>query len=401
MENKIINVARFSSGQEEEKLFLITKSFKKVFIKSAIIYSVYFMLLTSNALAFDMSEIELTPEITVSETYDDNISYASAHELSDFITRINPGVTAEYDADEFRWDIYADVTQVMFARHNEFDNTSESVAFNGQLDLSKHDRLTLSEKFSHTYEPVSFDEAFGRTLGRYSYYTNNIVVEYIRDITSQCEAKVYYGHRSDQFAGHVAEDSYMNTAGAQIDYSLTSRTRVYAYDEFSKRTYEYGFDLSKNRAAAGIEQDITNQLSCTAEAGIDFISADSDYQKPLISLSLNDRIDESTDASLSYVQEYAISQYQQDCFDSWMTSAKLSRHPSPRIQYGCALFYGEGKYSNAAFHEQFIGNEIWLNYSINKNTDIIAAYTLAKVLSGDADREYTKNKILTGVRAKF
>ncbi|MDD5775356.1 MAG: outer membrane beta-barrel protein, partial [Candidatus Omnitrophica bacterium] len=188
-----------------------------------------------NAIAFDVSEIEITPQISVSETYDDNISYASAHEQADFITMISPGISAAYDAKDFRWDMYADITQQMFASYDEHDNTAENLKFNASAELSKQDRVSLSEKFSHTYEPVSFDEAFGRTLGRYSYYTNSIVVEYIRDINSQCSARVSYGYQTDQFSKRTSADSFMNTAAARFDYALSSRITLFMLDEFSKR----------------------------------------------------------------------------------------------------------------------------------------------------------------------
>jgi len=381
-------------------LCLINKGFIKVLTKSMFIMACI-CLFDTGAYAFEVSEIEISPGLTVYESYDDNKSYASSHELGDFITKVSPGVSAAYDAKDFRWDLYADITQVMFSRNSEFDNTSENLKFNGEIELSKHDRVSLAENFAHTYEPVSFEQAFGRTLGRYSYYTNNIVVEYIRDINSQCSASVSYGHQTDQFSNRTAEDSFMNTVGVRFDYAVTSWATAFVLDEFSKREYERGSDVSRNRTAVGIKHNITKQLSYTAQAGIDCIDAGRDYSKPLISISVADKINEATEAAISYIKEYALSQYEQDCFNSWQTSAKLFKQASARFRYTLGLFYGEGKYASAAFNERFIGSEVSCDYSLNKNMDIVASYVFSKVISGDADQEYVKNRVMTGLKAKF
>jgi len=63
------------------------------------------VLVTTGTAVSRASDVKIEPSITVSEEYNDNVLLQPQGEITDYITRINPGVRAEYNAPLWEWDI--------------------------------------------------------------------------------------------------------------------------------------------------------------------------------------------------------------------------------------------------------------------------------------------------------
>ena len=51
------------------------------------------LILSAGAPAYSQTRFEVTPTITVSETYDDNIFLTKTNKVSDYITVVTPGIS--------------------------------------------------------------------------------------------------------------------------------------------------------------------------------------------------------------------------------------------------------------------------------------------------------------------
>jgi len=380
----------------------VIKRFKKVLPKFGVLAGCCLFLFTVNADAFEISGAEVTPSVSVSESYDDNVSFASHDTQSDFITRISPAVNASYDAKDFKWDMYADITQEMFSQYSKFDNTSENLRFNAAAELSKHDRISLSEKFSHTYEPANFDQAFARTLGRYSYYTNDITVEYIRDLTRQMSIHTSYANELDLVSAEGMSDSVLNKLAVQLDYVFSASAACSTAVTIGRRDFDPGTHAEQLRWDAAVKYNFSRLTSVKFTAGLDdFITRPKDYVRPVFILAFEHEAGKKAEASITLKKQYELNSYSQELFDCWRASTFLNYRFTRKITAGAGLYYGEGTYVQSRIDETFIGSEAMFRYEPAKDTKIDCTYAYTQNTSNDAGREYTRNIFSLGVKREF
>jgi len=360
------------------------------------------LLASMNAIAFQIGEAEIKPSIAVTGSYDDNVSYAQRNEQSDFITRIAPGISARYDAKDFRWDMYADIARETFAHYSRFDNTSEHFKFNASAELSKHERINLSEKFAHTYEPANFEQAFARTLGRYSYYTNDIAVEYIRDLTRQMSIHTTYSNELDLVSTTGMSDSYLNKLAVQLDYVYSSATTYSTELMFAHRDFDPGSHINQLRWDAAMTYNFTKLTYVKFTAGLDNFSTQSkDYARPVFIAAVDHQMGKNADAGISLMKQYELNSYSQELFDCWRADSFMNYRFTEKLTGRLNAYFGQGTYVQSRIDEKFIGSEVLFQYELARNTVIDCTYAFTQNSSNDADREYTKNRVSCGFKKEF
>ena len=340
---------------------------------------------------------------SISEAYDDNITFVHEGEKEGFITNLSLGFDVEYEGKTRSFELITNINQQIFTNYDDFNNTSQDLSLNFQQEFSKFSRISIRNVFSHTYEPRSFEDAFGRTRGRYSYYRNRLNLAYIRDVTKQLSITARYINEIDEISRQDLSDSYLNTAGIGATYFLNSVTSfLFSYD-FSHRDFDPGSDATINTIAAGMRYYLTKQLYFDIKAGIDLIHSysDRDYSKPLIQASLTNDIDENSLVNISFTKRYYTNAYTEDLFDYWQTSVTFRRQLFRRL--GCVFsgFYGEGEYIATNITDKLQGASIGFTYDLSRKLKANLSYSYSKVDSTIETREYTKNTVLLGLTMEF
>jgi hypothetical protein len=385
-----------------KKLRPVIKFFKKVLLKSILIFIGFLLSFSMNAIAFEFAEAEFKPSVAITGAYDDNVSYAPRDEKSDFITKIIPGISAKYDAKDFQWDMYADIARETFARNSKFDNTSEHIGLNASAELSKHERINLSEKFAHTYEPANFEQAFARTLGRYSYYTNDISVEYVRDLTRQMSVHTTYSNELDLVSNTGMSDAVLNKLAVQLDYVFSSTTTYSTEVMFARRDFDPGSHINQLRWDAAMTYNFTKLTYVKFTAGLDDFSTQSkDYARPVFIAAFDHQINRNADAGISLTKQYELNSYSQELFDCWRADSFMNYHFTDKLTGRLNAYFGQGTYVQSRIDEKFIGSEVLFQYELAKNTKIDCTYAYTQNSSNDADREYTKNRVSCGFKREF
>jgi len=355
------------------------------------------------AYSFDYKGIDLKLRASVSEIYDDNITFVHENEKEDFITNLSFGLGVKYEGKTRSLELTANIFQQFFADYDNFNNTSEDLTLNFQQEFSRYDRISLRDVFTHTYEPRSFEEAFGITRGRYSYYRNRFNLAYTKDISRQFSISARYASEIDEVSREDLSDSSLNRVGLDATYFPTSATiLMFSYD-FSRRDFDPGGNATIHTIAPGLRHYFTRQLYFDGKAGIDFINSynDKNYAKPLIQASVINDIDENSRVSISFTRRYYTNAYTQDLFDYWQTSGTFTRRLFKRL--GCSLsgFYGEGEYITTNIADKLRGVSVGFTYDLSKKLKGNLRYTYSDVDSTIDTREYTKNKIFLGLAMEF
>lgn len=368
----------------------------------SIIFWVVFLIIPINAYAYKIKDIDVEPQANVLEIYDDNVALLNDDKREDFITNLGVGLEAKYEGKTRSFELRGNINHQLFNKNHNFDNTSEDLTLNFKNEFSKYARVEINDMFIHIYEPRSFQEAFGRTGGRYSYYINNFNLNYTRDITEQFNVSAKYTNEVNEVSRDDLRDSYLNRIGFGADYSLSSETIFSFLYDFRHRGFDLGKSISTNAIATGLRQYITKQLYLDVKTGIDFINShNQDLNKPLFFVSLTDQPDENTQSTLSLEKEFSTNAYSEDVFNYWQTSGSLIRRLLERLTCSLSGFYGKGKYTTLNITDRLQGVGMALTYDFTKKLKGNLKYDYLKINSTNDIREYTKNRVLLGITLEF
>ncbi len=363
----------------------------------------FWALINSPAFAFEWSQVQITPTGNVSETYNDNITYSNNDAMEDFITELSPGIKAAYEADTFYWTVNGTITQQIFAKNADFNDTAEALDIDFHRERSRVDRYSISNHFAHTYEMESVEKSIGRASGRYGYYSNLFEFKYERDLAQELTMNLIYDNELSKFSGSGPADSMGNRFTAEAFYQLNPATTLIASYQFLVRDFDPGDEIYDNLISVGARRKIGERLTAEARAGVDYIIAygGDEYVKPRLTISLTQEIDEKNKAGIHFSKLYDSTQYAEDLFNSWQTGAFWERELSERMACTASGFYGNGKYVGSGAKDTIFGGSLSSLYALNRNLKLNLGYGYSQVKSNEEEREYKQNKVSAGMKLEF
>ena len=109
------------------------------------------------------------PELTLSETFDDNVFGASSRRESDFITRLSSGVKIGYRSRPLTFLLTSAFDAEAYAKHSDLDGLNRTeTGFEGQWVALPRLTLRLNGAFTKTETPSELVSTLGLELGRQS-----------------------------------------------------------------------------------------------------------------------------------------------------------------------------------------------------------------------------------------
>jgi hypothetical protein len=355
------------------------------------------------AYAFKAGDADVEVTGSVSETYDDNITYIKDDPKDDFITRASVGLKTKLEGRMRSLELSGHVTQQFFKEYDSFNNTSEDFSVNFLNDFSKYTHLSLTDTFTHADEPRSFEDEFGRTAGRYSYLKNKFNMALSREVKKQLTLTGRYGNEAVTYSRDDLSDSYLNSFGLGCDYAFSSQTIGSLFYDFSQRTFDPGKSANTNTLSAAIRQYLTKQLYLDGRTGIEFIDAYNgrNYAKPLLFAAITDEFTETTRGSIAFTKQYYTNSSTQDLFNYWQVSSNITRQLLPRLALNFSGFVGEGEYTSLGITDKLKGVSAGFTYDIMKNMRGNLSYSYSTTSSNQVGREYTKNAVTVGMQVAF
>jgi hypothetical protein len=369
----------------------------------SVIFLTVLSFMSQSIYAYRAGDLEITPTISMDERYDDNITSVAHDTLNDFITDLNVGVTVTGEGRDQKLDLTGAVGREMFADHKKFNNTTENLALIYHKELSSHDRINMSDGFTHAEVPTNFEDEFGRAKGRYSYYLNRFSTDYTRDITEQFSLTAgYFNETYNAEKGFT--DSTKNALSLRGDYALSSAMILSVTYGYQLYHYSPGGNANAQTIDAGLRQYLTKQLYMDYSAGMAFVdpATGKRLSAPRYSVSLTDEFDEKTKAVLSYSKRYEPGYSSDDVFNSWRVNLEVSRRLQDRVALVAGVFfYGEGKYVRSGIKDKFNGTSLRLEYDLTKNTSAVLSFSRSQTNSSQDTRDYKRDVASLGLRIKF
>ncbi len=348
--------------------------------------------------------LEIIPRGSLGFSYDSNVGYDKKNGLSDFVTQLDAGLDVGREGKYSQWKGQFDIIERIYADNSKFTNTSESLFLDYLKELTKTQKLALSEKFDHYYEPLTFEDAFGlRTTGRFERYRNLLSLEHEQEFTNTLKVFSRLGNEVYLVNNADVPDSYLNTAGVQLEYAKwPDLIGLFRY-RFDWRIYEGGDDALNNFIQPGFRKYLTKQLYLETLVGANILRAvnGETFTKPAIEVSLNDQVNEITVAGIGYRKDYQSSGFANDTFNEWRISGFCNKNLSRRVTGATQIFYGEGEYIDQGTSDKLSGVELGLLYDFKENWKGTISYAYTRVDSTSDTRGYTKNVVMVGLNFKL
>lgn len=173
--------------------------------KIVLIFSrlLYILILTAFTAPLSVAgEWTITPELSLSETYDDNLMFK---DISDFEHRIVPSLKADMKSDRSRVNMSARVDVLRFHDHTDYNRENQNYFAGGEFDVSE--RLTVKMggrfKIDYTFESELEESGIIADKSRRSQYYLLPGIRYNLDERSRLDLDFSYTERDNKDRGRA------------------------------------------------------------------------------------------------------------------------------------------------------------------------------------------------------
>jgi len=171
------------------------------------------------AEAYAQTRIEVTPMVTVSETYDDNINLTKTNKVSDYITVVTPGVAMSLVRENTNLQVTYAPSFTRYADNDDLNNTAQSAGLAFGQDLVQGLRFNLTDTYLQSNDPLQDPQNLqGLRQTRNKYRTNitNASLGYIFGAENRVNIGYTYNYyRNDEI---TLDDSTVQNPYANLTY---------------------------------------------------------------------------------------------------------------------------------------------------------------------------------------
>jgi len=351
--------------------------------------------------------IEIKISGTVSESYSDNITFGEEDKEGDFLTVLGLILNVEYEPANKRrgGGLIGSVNRQFRAKSFDVVNSSESLTLGFQNEFSKYDRLNLTNTFTHSQIPTTFEEEFGRAKGRIDAYRNSFNLSYDRGISKYVSVNTAYTNGINRSSREGVTDSYQNNLNFGVNYDLSIATAFLLTYALNNTKFKGGGDTTTQSINLGARQNITKQLVINGSIGV-LVTPSATETSVGASITQPIDIDRRTTANLSFSRDIQISSDRENIFKNWRFTGSISRDWLKDLSSSFSTFYGEGEFESTGIKDRLLGADVKITYIFwehrrGAKLDGRFGYTYSNLDSSDESRGYTRNTVSWGLNIGF
>ncbi|MDD2310080.1 MAG: TIGR03016 family PEP-CTERM system-associated outer membrane protein [Desulfuromonadaceae bacterium] len=214
------------------------------------------------------AEFEVHPSLAVSEEYTDNVFETTTNRVSDYITRVLPGIAMSYRAPALTGNLGYVFDYRYYARDTHKDETTHSLTAKGTLTAVEN---LLFLDASDEYQRVSLDAT--RDVTRESLFVNQsdrnvaTVSPYLTlRVTERIPVKAGYRFIDTRYFDSVGIDKTDHIAFMETAYELSKRWSLTASYTFTRELADID-NFSQHQALGGFRYEYADKSFLFAQAG--------------------------------------------------------------------------------------------------------------------------------------
>ena len=208
---------------------------------SAIFIILLFFFFPSITIA--QTHVELTPEISVSEVYDDNLYLDDRDEISDYITEISPGFTLDILSEKYSLGVLYFPTIVRYAHEDDADTVRHLGTITYEQQLHERLRFDLTNTYLKSEEPLEeeYPAEVRHTRNPYERNTGSASLSYLFGTENELTA----GYRNDflENEDETIDDGMIQNPFALITYWFDIRNGLEFDYEYTKADFQRDDEL--------------------------------------------------------------------------------------------------------------------------------------------------------------
>ena len=211
--------------------------------------------------------IRLRPLFAMTETYDSNISSSSLKPMSDVVTRISPGIEAEYRSPLTQLQGRYTIDVERFARESSLSEVGGRQAAAVDLQYSRSRRLSLgvAAAFQKTNTPSDLGTVTGLILQRAAAERIELRPSVVRNLDPLTSGTIEYEFSADRLAGGSRMRLHRMSMG--VDREMSRRNLLALDYEVRQWAFRPGGHPTSQVFRAGWSRPITRSLDVQVQGG--------------------------------------------------------------------------------------------------------------------------------------
>lgn len=345
------------------------------------------------ATALDLDGIKITPSISYTGEYDDNIFRTQSDKKSDYANIITPAIAVEAKPDkhEIKARYKADILR--YSTYNNFDTERHLAEL---VSIFKFNRveLRLNELFRRTDDFPS-SELTSRLKRNENALGGGFDIDLYRIWGVGFDATWENTHYLRSDFDFLSRNGY--TYATNLYYRLTAKTRVFGEYDFVREIYEFDKtrDNNRHRGLLGVRGDLTEKLSLTAKGGYERLAFHSDTRDDqdnfVVSIEGNYKPLDRLQIALILSRSVQASTFANNAqYESFNSNLGITYAFTPKIMIIPRFSFGVDNYRESALNPDNNTQENRLDYLLGAGLTI--RYEPLKYIRLDGSYDYQGRK---------
>lgn len=357
-----------------------------------------FIFFPSVSYTFQYKSVDLKITGTVTEMYDDNVTFSKEDKQEDYITTLGLGLTSTYEGKRVSLDLSGNINYRFNAINEDIKNNSENATISFNNSFSDYHSIGLRYQISHSYAPETFEEELERTSGRYESSSHDFSFNYLMLISERLSINTMYFYNLRQSYEENRDDSSNSSVGLNASYRAGIATTL-------TLSYNYGrnnFNSEIHSGIFGIKYYVTELSYFKGNIGWDSsYSGDQNNNNLNADISFNNQIDENSEGSISYRQGERFNSDEGDVSSNWQLAGTLSRQLMKKLRGSCSLFYGEDSVISTGTTNELLGVNLLLSNELWKDLNTGLNYSYSQFNSTEDTVGYVRNTVTMHLSYSF
>jgi len=194
-------------------------------------------LLVSSVCCAEYS-LEVTPSMTMTETYDDNIYLTDADKKADFTTALSPGIGVELSSVKSLLAVEYAPTWVWYAENDQHNTIRHSASVAFSRDITEHLDVDITDSYAKSEEPVETLEDVERfRSGRSTYQRNRGSAGVTYRFGQENSLAVAYDNNLLENEDPTLDDGVIQTPRCTLSYWMNTRNGLEFDYQFTKAVF--------------------------------------------------------------------------------------------------------------------------------------------------------------------
>lgn len=258
---------------------------KKCLSRRRLAYFLTGLIISTGAPASAQTRIEVTPMITVSETYDDNIFLTKNDKVNDYITVVTPGIAMSLVREHTNLQLNYAPSFYRYADRDDQNTTAHSAGLTFGQDLVQGLRFNLTDTYLQSSDPLQDPQNLqGLRQTRNKYWTNitNASLGYIFGAENRVNVGYNYNYyKNDEI---TLDDSKVQNPYANLTYWLDVKNGAevtYGYTD-AKYSRDEGFPASSDYTSNAPGIRYLHRFTPNSTGYVGYNYATFDYERPFV-----------------------------------------------------------------------------------------------------------------------